>query len=182
MNSEMFGLLLTALHYFMGKRLGGSTGGFQFPGMAVAQPGQAAPQQAAQTQAPQPQPTQSQAQPQAQGQRDPNQIASMLDQLASESGEQLNWRNSVNDLMKTLGLDASIAYRKKLAAELGRNAYGGSADDNRWLHSQVMQQLAQHGVDLQQQVQQGQGAQQNAQSQQTQTQGRPNQPPQSRGR
>ena len=67
-------------------------------------------------------------------------------QLDSKPGaDKLNWRTSIVDLMKLIGLDASYEERKELAVELGRNDYSGSADDNIWLHRQVMNKLAQNG-------------------------------------
>ena len=67
-------------------------------------------------------------------------------QLDSKPGaEKLNWRTSIVDLMKLIGLDASYAERKELAAEFGRGDYEGSAEDNIWLHRQVMNKLAENG-------------------------------------
>jgi hypothetical protein len=59
--------------------------------------------------------------------------------------DRLNWRTSIVDLMKLIGLDASYEERKELAEELGRTDYEGSAEDNIWLHRQVMNKLAQNG-------------------------------------
>ena len=44
-----------------------------------------------------------------------------------------------------IGLEASYDERKELAIELGRADYEGSAEDNIWLHRQVMNKLAQNG-------------------------------------
>ena len=67
-------------------------------------------------------------------------------QLDARSGaDKLNWRTSIVDLMKLIGLDASYEERKELAEELGRSDYSGSAEDNIWLHRQVMNKLAQNG-------------------------------------
>ena len=59
--------------------------------------------------------------------------------------DKLNWRTSIVDLMKLIGLDASYEERKELAQELGRSDYEGSAEDNIWLHRQVMNNLAKNG-------------------------------------
>ncbi len=64
---------------------------------------------------------------------------------AMPGADKLNWRSSIVDLMKLVGLDASYDERKELAGELGRSDYGGSADDNIWLHKQVMNELAKNG-------------------------------------
>ncbi|MEO7242373.1 MAG: DUF3597 domain-containing protein [Variovorax sp.] len=58
----------------------------------------------------------------------------------------LNWRTSIVDLMKLLGLDSSLESRKQLAQEL---SYGADTSDsakmNIWLHRQVMTKLAANG-------------------------------------
>jgi hypothetical protein len=59
---------------------------------------------------------------------------------------QLNWRTSIVDLLKLLGLDSSLESRKQLASEL---SYGEDTSDsakmNIWLHRQVMTKLAANG-------------------------------------
>jgi hypothetical protein len=64
---------------------------------------------------------------------------------ARPGADKLNWRTSIVDLMKLIGLDASYDERKELAGELGRSDYSGSAEDNIWLHRQVMNKLAANG-------------------------------------
>lgn len=59
--------------------------------------------------------------------------------------DHLNWRTSIVDLMKLVGIDSDFESRKLLAQELGRTDYSGSAEDNVWLHKQVMNGLASHG-------------------------------------
>ena len=59
--------------------------------------------------------------------------------------DKLNWRNSIVDLMKLVGLHASFAERKELAHELGDTDYFGTAEENIWLHKQVMKKLAENG-------------------------------------
>jgi hypothetical protein len=70
----------------------------------------------------------------------------VLNGLAGKSGQQLNWRTSIVDLMKLLDLDSSLSARKELAQELN---YSGDTNDsasmNIWLHKQVMQKLADNG-------------------------------------
>ena len=66
--------------------------------------------------------------------------------LASMDGaDTLNWRTSVVDLMKLVGIDASYENRKALAHELGNADYSGSAEDNLALQRQVMKALADNG-------------------------------------
>lgn len=64
---------------------------------------------------------------------------------AMSGADKLNWRSSIVDLMKLVGMDSDFASRKELAQELGRSDYGGSAEDNLWLHKRVMSELAANG-------------------------------------
>jgi hypothetical protein len=59
--------------------------------------------------------------------------------------DHLNWRTSIVDLMKLVGIESDYESRKALAQEMGRSEYSGSAEDNVWLHKQVMAGLASHG-------------------------------------
>jgi hypothetical protein len=73
-------------------------------------------------------------------------VEAVLNNMQQQSGQQLNWRTSIVDLLKLLGLDSSLQSRKELAAELN---YTGDANDsasmNVWLHRQVMNKLAANG-------------------------------------
>ncbi|MET0541819.1 MAG: DUF3597 domain-containing protein [Variovorax sp.] len=73
-------------------------------------------------------------------------VEQMLNGMAQKSAEKLNWRTSIVDLMKLLGLDSSLAARKELAKELH---YTGDTNDsaamNVWLHRQVMNKVAANG-------------------------------------
>jgi len=59
--------------------------------------------------------------------------------------DKLNWRTSIVDLMKLVGLDPSYANRKELAHELGDADYSGKAEENIALHQHVMDKLAENG-------------------------------------
>jgi hypothetical protein len=76
----------------------------------------------------------------------PVNVEAILNKLAAQSKEKLNWRLSIVDLMKLLNLDSSLTARKALADELH---YTGNKNDtatmNIWLHKQVMQKLADNG-------------------------------------
>ena len=73
-------------------------------------------------------------------------VAGVLDALAKQKKQKLNWRKSIVDLMKLLDLDSSLGARKELAQELGyKGALDGSAEMNVWLHKQVMEKLAEGG-------------------------------------
>lgn len=62
------------------------------------------------------------------------------------AGQDLNWRTSIVDLMKLLGIDPSLDNRKELARELGYTGeLNGSAEMNIWLHKAVMRELAANG-------------------------------------
>lgn len=70
----------------------------------------------------------------------------LTDIQAQKGNPDLNWRTSIVDLMKLLGLDSSLDNRKELATELGyTGATDGSAEMNLWLHKEVMRQLAANG-------------------------------------
>ena len=60
--------------------------------------------------------------------------------------DNLNWRTSIVDLMKLVGLESSLSERKELADELG---YTGDKSDsaamNIWLHKQVLKKLQDNG-------------------------------------
>ncbi len=76
----------------------------------------------------------------------PVDVAPILDAAVKKSGQKLDWRRSIVDLMKALDLDSSLLARKELAAELN---YTGDMDDsatmNMWLHKALMKKLAENG-------------------------------------
>ncbi|MEJ8851837.1 DUF3597 domain-containing protein [Variovorax rhizosphaerae] len=73
-------------------------------------------------------------------------VEKMLNDMAQKSSEKLNWRTSIVDLMKLLGIDSSLAARKELAKELHYTGdTGDSASMNIWLHRQVMNKVAANG-------------------------------------
>ncbi|MDM0111379.1 DUF3597 domain-containing protein [Variovorax sp. J22R133] len=73
-------------------------------------------------------------------------VQKLLDDMSAKSSEKLNWKTSIVDLMKLLGLDSSLTARKELAKELH---YTGDTNDsasmNVWLHRQVMNKVAANG-------------------------------------
>ena len=76
-------------------------------------------------------------------------VIAMIEKAVGAQGEDLNWKQSIVDLMKALKLDSSLAARKQLAQELGYSgALDGSAEMNIWLHKQVMAKLAEGGGTL----------------------------------
>jgi hypothetical protein len=73
-------------------------------------------------------------------------VNAVLNEMASKNSEKLDWKKSIVDLMKLVGMDSSLSARKELATELG---YTGNKDDsatmNIWLHKQVLRKLAENG-------------------------------------
>ena len=73
-------------------------------------------------------------------------LEELIKKTASAQQEELNWRESIVDLMKLFKLDSSLGARKQLAKELGyTGVLDGSAEMNIWLHRQVMVKLAESG-------------------------------------
>ena len=73
-------------------------------------------------------------------------IEASLEDMASASKQKLDWRHSIVDLMKLVGIDSDITNRRALASELG---YTGDLNDsatmNVWLHAEVMRRMAESG-------------------------------------
>jgi hypothetical protein len=80
----------------------------------------------------------------------PVDVTAKLESLAAANTEQLNWKVSIVDLLKLLGLDSSLTARKELATELGCPAekMGDSAQMNIWLHQTVLKKLADNGGNI----------------------------------
>src|SRR5690349_5791806 len=61
-------------------------------------------------------------------------VEAVLQQMAANQKQPLNWRTSIVDLMKLVGLDSSLENRKELARELGyQGDMSDSAAMNIWL-------------------------------------------------
>jgi hypothetical protein len=76
-------------------------------------------------------------------------VGAILAEMAAKNPEKLNWKTSIVDLMKLLGLDSSLTARKELAKELH---YSGDTSDsasmNIWLHKKMMEMIAANGGKL----------------------------------
>ena len=73
-------------------------------------------------------------------------VTAILDDLASKNPEKLDWRKSIVDLMKLVGMDSSLASRKELAKDLNYTGdTGDSAAMNIWLHKVVIRKIADNG-------------------------------------
>ena len=92
---------------------------------------------------PQPQTPQEQAHAQAPA---PVDIEAVMEDMAASNPQKLNWRTSIVDLMKLVGMESSLQERKELADELG---YTGDKSDsaamNIWLHKAVLKKLSENG-------------------------------------
>lgn len=73
-------------------------------------------------------------------------VDAVLKELAAKAGQPLNYKESIVDLLKLLGLDSSLKARQTLADELH---YTGDKNDtatmNVWLIKQVYTELANNG-------------------------------------
>ena len=77
-------------------------------------------------------------------------VVSKLDKMASGSPG-LDWKVSIVDLLKLLGMDSSLTARKELANELGCPAEligGDYSKMNIWLHKTVLQKIAENGGNI----------------------------------
>ena len=72
-----------------------------------------------------------------------------LEELSSKNPG-LNWKTSIVDLLKLLGLESSYSFRKELAKELGcpDDLMADSAKMNIWLHKTVLKKIAQNGGNI----------------------------------
>lgn len=80
----------------------------------------------------------------------PVDVVKKLEDLAAKNTQKLNWKVSIVDLLKLLGLDSSIEARKELATELGCpvDMMKDSAAMNTWLHKVVLRKLAENGGNI----------------------------------
>ena len=73
-------------------------------------------------------------------------VDKVISGLAANQTEKLNWKTSIVDLLKVLGLESSLEARKNLAHEL---SYTGNVQDsatmNIWLHKEVLKRMAANG-------------------------------------
>lgn len=80
---------------------------------------------------------------------EPVNVEKLLDDGAAAytagSGQRLDWRHSVVDLMKALDLDPRAANREALAMELHYPGELGSPGMNEWLRKEIMKRVAENG-------------------------------------
>jgi len=72
-----------------------------------------------------------------------------LEELSSKNPG-LNWKTSIVDLLKLLGLESSYSSRKELAKELECPAdlMADSAKMNMWLHKTVLKKISENGGNI----------------------------------
>ncbi len=76
----------------------------------------------------------------------PVDVDAVMTDLGSKSSQKLDWRNSIVDLMKLVGMESSLTERKDLAKELGYTAdTSDSAAMNIWLHKEVLKKISENG-------------------------------------
>lgn len=77
-------------------------------------------------------------------------VVSKLEKMAASNPQKLDWKKSIVDLLKLLGIDSSLAARKELATELGCPAekMQDSAEMNMWLHKTVLKKIAENGGNI----------------------------------
>ena len=76
-------------------------------------------------------------------------VSAILAAKAETTGEDLDWQNSVVDLLKLLGKDSSMGARKHYMAALGLDAHSaGSEAGNTALHGALLNALAANGGNL----------------------------------
>ena len=77
-------------------------------------------------------------------------VVSKLDKMAGDNPG-LDWKVSIVDMLKLLGMDSSLSARKELATELGcpQELIGGDYSKmNVWLHQTVLQKIAENGGNI----------------------------------
>src|SRR5512133_2578767 len=75
-------------------------------------------------------------------------VVKQLEEKARGSG--LDWKVSIVDLLKLLGIDSSREARNELAKELGcpPELMKDSAKMNTWLHKEVLRKIAENGGNI----------------------------------
>ena len=78
-------------------------------------------------------------------------VVSKLEELSADKPD-LDWKESIVDLMELLGIDSSYEHRKELAQEVGIEGYHGTAEQNIELHKAVLTKLAENGGNIPQEL------------------------------
>ena len=76
-------------------------------------------------------------------------VGSLLAARVEAAGEDLDWKNSVVDLLKLFGKDSSVVARRSYMTSLGLDAHSaGSAEGNTALHDALLKTIAANGGNL----------------------------------
>jgi len=77
-------------------------------------------------------------------------VVAKLDGLAAKNPEKLNWRVSIVDLLKLLGMEATGAAIKELAVELNcpESEMNDSYKRNVWIHKTLLQKISENGGNI----------------------------------
>jgi len=80
----------------------------------------------------------------------PVDVEAAIEKIAKENNFKGNWRVSIVDFLKSIGMDSSLDARKQLAKELNYTGTDpdGSAEKNTWLLKTLMKKLAESGGKL----------------------------------
>lgn len=78
-------------------------------------------------------------------QKEPVDVARVLDEKAANGDQALDWRHSVVDLMKLLDIDSSEQARIRMAEDLHFRGEMGGPGMNQWLHQQIMHKIMDNG-------------------------------------
>ena len=102
-----------------------------------------------------PAPTQASATPAKTPAAAPMEMVDVMSKLETMAkGTNLDWKVSIVDLLKVLGIDSSLEARKELATEL--NAPADIMQDNVkmnvWLHKTVLAKIAENGGNIPQEL------------------------------
>ena len=120
------------------------------PSAQAATPPKPAPYRPATTSAPAPQTPRPAAQP-ATPAPAPMEMVDVLSKLETMAkGTKLDWKVSIVDLLKVLGLESSLEARKELATELGcpADVMADNVKMNVWLHKTVLAEIAKNGGNI----------------------------------
>ena len=73
-------------------------------------------------------------------------VEQVLDGLAANNPQKLNWRTSIVDLMKLVGMDSTCRSARSWPTSWAtRGDKNDTAAMNIWLHKEVMHKLAENG-------------------------------------
>jgi len=72
-------------------------------------------------------------------------VNALMEEKAAAHPEDLDWKTSIVDLLKLLGIDSSYSSRKELAVDMGIVGYEGTAEQNIKMHKETLKYLSENG-------------------------------------